>query len=93
LFVECDIFVQPSRSEACPIALLEAMAIKCVCVATDVGRVGEIVVNRDVAILSEPKIRRIWLRRLCQYMTYLLKIYQLSGRMLEKKLFSVFQKR
>lgn len=37
-----DVFVLPSRSEACPIALLEAMAMECVCIASDVGDVCEI---------------------------------------------------
>lgn len=37
-----DIFVLPSRSEACPIALLEAMATGCACVATNVGDVADI---------------------------------------------------
>jgi glycosyltransferase involved in cell wall biosynthesis len=41
LMASCDVFVLPSRSEACPIALLEAMAMGCVCVAADVGGVRE----------------------------------------------------
>lgn len=40
--VDSDVFVLPSRSEACPLALLEAMAAGCVCIATDVGDVREI---------------------------------------------------
>jgi glycosyltransferase involved in cell wall biosynthesis len=42
LMVNSDVFVLPSRSEACPLALLEAMAAGCVCIATDVGDVREI---------------------------------------------------
>lgn len=38
----CDVFVMPSRSEGCPIALLEAMAMECACIATDVGGVAEV---------------------------------------------------
>lgn len=35
----CDLFILPSRSEACPIALLEAVAMGCCCAAADVGDV------------------------------------------------------
>lgn len=42
LLAETDIFVLPSRSEACPIALLEAMATGCACIATNVGDVADI---------------------------------------------------
>jgi glycosyltransferase involved in cell wall biosynthesis len=42
LMADSDLFVLPSRSEACPLALLEAMAAGCVCIATDVGDVREI---------------------------------------------------
>lgn len=42
LLAHADVFVLPSRSEACPIALLEAMSMECVCVATAVGDVREI---------------------------------------------------
>ena len=42
LLANTDIFVLPSRSEACPLALLEAMAAGCVCIATDVGDVRDI---------------------------------------------------
>lgn len=39
LLATCDVFVLPSRSEACPIALLEGMSMLCRCVAADVGDV------------------------------------------------------
>ncbi len=45
LLASSDIFVLPSRSEACPIALLEAMAMGCRCVAADVGDVNIIMKN------------------------------------------------
>lgn len=43
LLASCDLFVLPSRSEACPIALLEAMAMECICVVADVGDVREMI--------------------------------------------------
>ena len=42
LIAHADVFVLPSRSEACPIALLEAMAMECACVASAVGDVERI---------------------------------------------------
>lgn len=39
------VFLLPSRSEACPLALLEAMAAACPCIATDVGDVRQILDN------------------------------------------------
>ena len=39
LLGNCDAFVLPSRSEACPLVLLEALAMGCLCVASDVGDV------------------------------------------------------
>jgi len=37
----CTLSLLPSRSEACPIALLEAMSMSCACIATKVGGVRE----------------------------------------------------
>jgi glycosyltransferase involved in cell wall biosynthesis len=51
LMVDSDVFVLPSRSEACPLALLEAMAVGCVCIATDVGDVREILEVPSCGIL------------------------------------------
>lgn len=51
LLASAHVFVLPSRSEACPIALLEAMAMECVCVATDVGDVREIIEGPELGIV------------------------------------------
>ena len=39
LMSSCHAFVLPSRREACPLVLLEALAMDCLCVAADVGDV------------------------------------------------------
>ncbi len=51
LMAACDVFVLPSRSEACPLALLEAMAAGCACIAADVGDVQEILGGMDCGIV------------------------------------------
>jgi len=47
----CDIFVFPSLYEGLGIALIEAMAAGCVCVATDTGPIPEVVQNGKDGIL------------------------------------------
>ncbi len=51
LMVDSDVFVLPSRSEACPLALLEAMAAGCLCIATDVGDVRDILAASGCGIV------------------------------------------
>ena len=46
-----DVFVLPSRSEACPIALLEAMAAGRACVATNVGDVADVLAGPGTGIV------------------------------------------
>jgi len=48
---EMDVFVLPSRTEGCPIAILEAMAMGLPVVATDVGGNPELVVHNHTGIL------------------------------------------
>jgi glycosyltransferase involved in cell wall biosynthesis len=57
----CTCFVLPSRSEAAPIVLLEAMSLQTICIAADVGGTSEIITHLlngylfprlDVAALS-----------------------------------------
>lgn len=51
----CDIFVFPSYIESIPGSLLEAMALGKPVVATDVGAIGEDIVNAESGILVPPK--------------------------------------
>ena len=54
ILASCNVFVLPSLSEACPIALLEAMAMEKVCIATRVGDVPLILGNGALGLLVEP---------------------------------------
>lgn len=55
LLSEFDVFVLPSTSEACPISLLEAMAMERPVVATDVGGVAEQVTDGEHGWVVPPK--------------------------------------
>ncbi len=46
LYKKADVFVLPSFYENFPISLMEAMAMRCPCVASDVGAVDEIIEHR-----------------------------------------------
>ena len=49
-----DVFVLASIEESCPVALLEAMAMKVPVVATDVGAVSELVVHNQTGFVVPP---------------------------------------
>lgn len=49
-----DVFCMSSRWEGCPMVLLEAMAMRCPVVATDIGGVREIVINEETGLLVAP---------------------------------------
>lgn len=51
---DADIFVLPSYAEGLPNSLLEAMASGCACVATNVGGVPELVLDKSCGILISP---------------------------------------
>ena len=55
LFESTDIYILSSRSEACPISLLEAMASGCACIATDVGDVAQIISHEQSGIVVAPE--------------------------------------
>ena len=59
LLSTANVFVLPSRSEACPIALLEAMAMECACVATNVGDVSEILYEPSIGIVTTGESRHL----------------------------------
>lgn len=50
-----DLLINPSHSEGLPNIVLEAMAMKIPCVATDVGGVGEIIDSNISGLLVPPK--------------------------------------
>jgi glycosyltransferase involved in cell wall biosynthesis len=50
-----DVFVLPSLFEACPMALLEAMAMERPSVASNIGGVPEIIKNGETGFLVRPK--------------------------------------
>jgi glycosyltransferase involved in cell wall biosynthesis len=57
----CDVFVLPSRNEACPIALLEAMAMEKVCIASNVGGIDKIISNPELGYLVAPEQPKVLL--------------------------------
>lgn len=50
-----DIFVNPSYSEGLPTSVMEACAVGCAVVATDVGGTNEIIQDGETGFLSHPK--------------------------------------
>jgi glycosyltransferase involved in cell wall biosynthesis len=55
LIASADVFVLPSRSEACPLALLEAMAMESACVASAVGDVALILGGEKNGLTVPPE--------------------------------------
>lgn len=51
----CDIFTMASQWEGLPVALMEALALGLAVVATDVGGIGEALVDGDTALLVPPR--------------------------------------
>jgi glycosyltransferase involved in cell wall biosynthesis len=54
LIAYADVFVLPSRSEACPLALLEAMAMEAACVASAVGDVERMLGDEECGLTVPP---------------------------------------
>lgn len=55
LMRECDVYVQPSLNEGFCNAVLEAQAIGCLCIATDVGALSENIVRNETGWLVPPR--------------------------------------
>jgi glycosyltransferase involved in cell wall biosynthesis len=51
---DVDVFILPSRSEAAPISLLEAMSMECPCIASNVGDISQILDGGRVGLLTPP---------------------------------------
>jgi glycosyltransferase involved in cell wall biosynthesis len=55
-FSQADIFVLPSRyGEGLPLALLEAMAHGCICIATEMASLASVIENNSNGFLIEPQ--------------------------------------
>ena len=50
-----DVFVLASRSEGLPLSLLEAMAARRPCIATDVGSIQEVLIHEESGLLVPPE--------------------------------------
>lgn len=55
ILAACDLFTMPSSEEACPMAILEAMAMKKPVVSLDSGGMPEIVKQGTTGLLSAPE--------------------------------------
>ena len=54
---KCNIFVLPTYFEGLPMSLLEAMAYRCACVASEVGGIPQVITQGRDGILVRPKDR------------------------------------
>ncbi len=79
LYKLSSIFVLPSFYENFPISLLEAMAMKCCCISTDVGAVDEIIDNKKNGII----IKSGNSQQLVREISFLLENKQEMNRMAE----------
>lgn len=59
LYKACDIFILPSIMEGTPLSLLEAMASKIICIATNVGGIKEILNNKNGYLIPPKNIKKI----------------------------------
>ena len=90
LLASSDVFVLPSRSEACPNGVLEAMAAGLPIVASRVGGVPELVESGVPGCWSSPISRRRWRRRcsICSSRPQCASALGLAARERAERLFS-----
>src|SRR5262249_1055704 len=55
VLADCNVFVLPSRNEALPVSILEAMASSLPVVATDVGCVRDVVIHGHTGLVVPPE--------------------------------------
>jgi glycosyltransferase involved in cell wall biosynthesis len=75
----CDIFVFPSLYEGLGIALIEAMAAGCVCVATNTGPIPEVVQDGKDGVLVPPADPDALARVICELFADPVRRSQLSA--------------
>jgi glycosyltransferase involved in cell wall biosynthesis len=76
----CDVFVFPSLYEGLGIALIEAMAVGCVCVATTAGPIPEFVENGRNGILVPPADSEAMAAAVCELLADPERRKQLSAK-------------
>ncbi len=86
----CDLFVFPSIFEGLGIALTEAMATGCVCVASDIKPLDEFVENDVNGILFPPKDSEALARTVCNLLADIEKCKRLGAAARETAL-TIFQ--
>jgi glycosyltransferase involved in cell wall biosynthesis len=85
-----DLFVLPSRTEGCPIVILEAMASGLPVIATDVGGNRELVVNNVTGRLIPPNNHSVLAREIIDLLEHADTLKSM-GEMGKKQAFTTFE--
>jgi len=80
----CDVFIFPSLYEGLGIALIEAMAAGCACVASNTGPIPEVVENEKDGVLVPPADPDALARAICDLLGDPARRYQLSTLAIQK---------
>ena len=75
----CDVFIFPSLYEGLGIALIEAMAAGCACIATDVGPISEFMRNEEDGILIPSENSEALAKAVCDLLATARRREQLSA--------------